>query len=307
LEKIPRLARCDVTVLITGETGTGKEMVARAIHYLSRRSTHAFVPVNCGGVPTELFENELFGHVQGAFTGASVTSGGLVQEAEGGTLFLDEVDCLQAVAQTKLLRFLQEGEFRPLGISKAAHADVRFIAATNADLEKEASQHHFRSDLYYRLNVCSLPLPSLRSRQADIVPLACHFLKKYSMRFQLRVLDFDHSAVEKLVSYNWPGNVRELENAVERAVVLSEHETITSSDIIIPHSSSANGGRRAFHDLRHEIIAQFERDYVERKLAENNGNVTRAAAAANENRRSFIRLMRKHGIAAPAHAILEAE
>src|SRR5262245_26581914 len=180
IKKIPLIARCDGRVLISGETGTGKEMCARAIHYLSSRKSKPFVPVNCGAIPTELVENELFGHDRGAFTGANTAKAGLIEEAEGGTLFLDEIDCLPAMAQVKLLRFLQEKEYRRLGSAKTRHSDVRVIAASNAPLEEALRSGRIRQDLYYRLNVVSISLPPLRERRQDIPILAHHFLTKFA-------------------------------------------------------------------------------------------------------------------------------
>src|SRR5215813_1684731 len=196
LKKIPLIARCDNHVLITGETGTGKEMFARAIHYLSPRSDKPFVPVNCGAIPVDLVENELFGHERGAFTGAHTAHAGLIEEAEGGTLFLDEIDSLPLLAQVKLLRFLQSKEYRPLGGTKTLKADVRIIAATNANLEEALKAGKIRQDLYYRLNVIPIRLPSLRDRLEDIPLLAKHFLARYAGEFNKPVTGFSPGAIE---------------------------------------------------------------------------------------------------------------
>src|SRR2546425_2518194 len=219
-KKIPLLASCDGRVLILGETGTGKELFARAIHYLSPRMKKPFTAVSCGAIPVELLENELFGHNRGAFTGATTSELGLVREAEGGTLFLDEVDCLPLLAQTKLLRFLQEGEYRPLGSLKTLHADVRVIAASNINLGQAVKDGKLRQDLYYRLNIVQLNLPPLRDRREDIPLLAGHFLTKYAHEFSRDVTALSEAAIRKLVLYEWPGNIRELENTIERAVML---------------------------------------------------------------------------------------
>ena len=184
IKKIPTVAKCDANVLIFGETGTGKELCARAIHYLSPRASKPFIPFNCGAIPTELMENELFGHVQGAFTGASTAQPGLIGAADSGTIFLDDIDCLPASSQAKLLRFLQEKEYRQLGSAKMFQADVRVIAATNSDLEAAVDEGKFRQDLYYRLNVIPLTLPALRDRRDDIPLLARHFINKYANEFQ---------------------------------------------------------------------------------------------------------------------------
>jgi DNA-binding NtrC family response regulator len=216
-KQFPILANCDVTILLLGETGTGKELYARAIHYLSPRSGKPFVPVNCGAIPTELVENELFGHEREAFTGALTSRVGLIHEADGGTLFLDEVDCLPLLAQSKLLRFLQDREYRPLGGLKMRQASVRIIAATNADLDAAVEQGTVRRDLYYRLNTISLLLPPLRERRDDIPLLATHFMDRFAAEFNRSISGFSLEAMAMLLEYHWPGNVRELEHIVERA------------------------------------------------------------------------------------------
>ena len=187
VNKIPLIARCDANVLIAGETGTGKEIFARSIHYLGRRAPKPFIPVSCGAIPSDLFENELFGHERGAFTGAMTAQTGLIQEAEGGTLFLDDIDCIPVRAQMKVLRFLQEKEFRPLGSARTQHSDTRIIASTNTDLAKAVSQDVFRRDLFYRLNVIAITLPPLRDRIEDIPLLARHFIEKYSEEFDREI------------------------------------------------------------------------------------------------------------------------
>src|SRR5438270_3307488 len=233
VNKIPLLARCNASVLISGETGTGKEVCARAIHYLSPWASKPFIPVNCGAIPAELVENELFGHERGAFTGAKSSQVWLIQEAEGGTLFLDEIDCLPLLSQVKFLRFLQEKEYRSLGSTKTCRADVRVIAATNSDAEEAVKAGKLRRDLYYRLNVIPLVLPPLRERREDIPSLARHFLAKYAAEFDKQVTDFSSEAIQSLVSYEWPGNVRELEHVVVRAVVLSTQTLIRGVDIAL--------------------------------------------------------------------------
>lgn len=295
INKIPSVARCDATVLISGETGTGKELCARAIHYLGPRMGKPFVPVDCGAIPTELMENELFGHVRGAFTGASLSQAGLIQEAEGGTLFLDDIDCLPFSAQVKLLRLLQEKEYRRLGSPKVGQADVRVISATNRDLDEEVRREKFRQDLYYRLNIIPLVLPPLRERREDIPLLARHFMDKYAVEFKSQVTQFASEAMEMLLLYEWPGNVRELEHVVQRAIVLSEHAVIPGGDIDLP-------GRRApecpksFKEAKASTIAQFERSYIEGLLVAHKGNISGAARTAQKNRRAFWQLVRKHRI-----------
>ncbi len=295
ISKISAVARCDVSVLISGETGTGKEVCARAIHYLSPRAHNPFVPVNCGAIPAELVENELFGHERGAFTDASTSQCGLIHEAEGGTLFLDEIDCLPLLAQVKLLRFLQERQYRPLGSAKTQEADVRVIAATNIDLGEAIRAGRLRQDLYYRLNILPLTLPPLRERREDIPLLARHFLAKYAAEFNKQVTDFSPDAIPALVLYEWPGNVRELEHIVERAVVLSEQAVIRKADIVLPHMETP-ACQDSFQEAKAKVIARFEKTYIQDLLRAYQGNITRAAQAARKNRRAFWQLLRKHRI-----------
>ncbi len=295
MKKLRAVARCDVNVLISGETGTGKEVCARAIHYLSPRTHKPFIPVNCGAIPAELVENELFGHERGAFTDASTSQCGLIHEAEGGTLFLDEIDCLPALAQVKLLRFLQEKEYRRLGSTKTYQADVRIITATNSDLEETVRTGKLRRDLYYRLNVLLLTLPPLRERREDIPRLARHFLAKYAAEFNKQVTDFSADAIPALVVYEWPGNVRELEHIVEQAVVLSEQEVIHKADIVLPRVATPVR-QDSFQEAKAKVIAQFEKTYIQELLLAYQGNITRAAQAARKNRRAFWQLLRKHRI-----------
>jgi two-component system response regulator GlrR len=306
VKKIPLVARCDASVLINGETGTGKEVYARAIHYLSPRATKPFIPVNCGAIPVELLENELFGHERGAFTGALATHSGLLQEAEGGTLFLDEIDCLPALAQIKLLRFMQEKEYRRLGSTKTLHADVRVIGASNTNLEDAVREGRLRSDLYYRLNVIRLRLPPLRERREDIPLLARHFLKKYASESGAAnaPASIPPDAMQTLLLHDWPGNVRELEHVIERAVVLSEDATIHSFDFN-DNEPPEMLPAETFQQAKAKMIDQFEKSYIQRLLAAHDGNITKAAASAQKNRRAFWQLIRKHHINArnfkPAH------
>ena len=259
-KKIPMMAKCDASVLISGETGTGKEMCARAIHYLSPRANKPFIPFNCGAIPTDLMENELFGHVQGAFTGASTPQQGLIHEANGGTLFLDDVDCLPLTSQAKLLRFLQEKEYRQLGSAKMCQADVRVIAATNTDLKAAVEEGKLRHDLYYRLNVIPITLPALRDRREDIPLIARHFLNKYATEFDKQITGFASEALQILMLYEWPGNVRELEHVVERAVLFSEQTVIRETDIILPHQKEPATCKCSFKDAKADVINRFEKD-----------------------------------------------
>ena len=298
IEKIPAIGRCDASVLISGESGTGKELFARAIHYLSPRADKPFIPASCGAIPLELVENELFGHIQGAFTGASSSQSGLIQEAQGGTLFLDEIDCLPLLAQVKFLRFLQEKEYKQLGSAKVHHADVRVIAATNIELENVANGGRFRRDLYYRLNIISLILPPLRERKEDIPLLARHFIEKYALELNKQVEDITGEAVQKLMTYDWPGNVRELENMIERAVIFSKQVVIEREDISLSRQET-KGAQESFKTAKARAIEQFERKYIQDLLLAHGGNISRAAEAVHKNRRAFWELIRKYKIDIP--------
>jgi len=295
LAKIPLIANCDANVLIEGETGTGKEVYARAIHYFSRRAGKPFTPVNCGAIPVELVENELFGHERGAFTSALSLQTGLIEEANGGTLLLDEIDCLPMLAQVKLLRFLQEKEYRPLGSTKSRRADVRIIAASNLNLAQAADEGKIRKDLFYRLNIISITLPPLRERREDIPLLSRYFLAKYAMEFNKEVTSLSQDAMHLLMNYNWPGNVRELEHTIERATVMSERSVLQAEDLLLPASPSADqcGSLR---EAKAKEIARFEKNYIQKLLCICEGNITRAAQVARKNRRAFWQLIQKHHI-----------
>jgi len=295
IAKIPLIARCDATILISGETGTGKEVCARAIHHLGSRSNMPFVPLNCGAIPGDLVENELFGHEQGAFTGATAPSLGLVQEAEGGTLFLDEIDSLPLGAQVKLLRFLQDGEFRRVGSRKTCNADVRVIAAGNGHFDRLIAQGKLRLDLYYRLITLRLSLPPLRARSGDISLLANHFLHKFAGQFNNPTPRLSLEALHHLISYDWPGNVRELEHVIKHAILMAETLTLEPKHLELPWIST-NGANKSFQELKRESIRQFERRFLTEYLCAFDGNVSQAAQGAKKNRRAFFELMRKHHI-----------
>ena len=297
LKQLRCIAKHDVCVLILGETGTGKEVFARAVHYCSQRSGKPFIPVNCGAIPVDLLENEFFGHESGAFTSANCPRRGILKEADGGTLFLDEVDCLPPFAQVKLLRFLQDGQFRPLGSVSACSADVRVVAASNANFKEILESGRLRKDLYYRLNVLSMQLPPLREREGDIVLLARYFLARYADKFKVEACDFSAAAFQKLLNYSWPGNVRELENVIQRAVVLADHAIIGPDDIPIGDRDSKLEDQ-SFQQLKARAIDQFEQSYVRRLLLIHEGNITKAAQAAGKDRRAFWEWMRKHHISA---------
>jgi len=293
--KIPVIAKSDISVLIAGETGTGKEVVGRSIHYLSPRASKPFVPINCGAIPVELLENELFGHDKGAFTGASGARAGLIQEADKGTLFLDEVDSLPLLAQVKLLRFLQSKEYRPLGSTKAMKGDVRIIAASNANLEQAVATGTLRRDLYYRLNVVPLVLPPLRERSRDIILLAHHFLAEYAAKLNSPAVNFSPEAERKLLLYSWPGNVRELEHVIERVVVLCTQKTIHEDQITFSNENDQLS-RLSFREMKANVISQFEQTYIQNLLIAYRGNISQAAQAAQKERRTFWELVRKHKI-----------
>ncbi|WP_457353998.1 sigma-54 dependent transcriptional regulator [Roseateles sp. P5_D6] len=296
--KLPVIAACQANVLITGETGTGKEVCARAVHYMSARASRPWVALNCGALPTELVENELFGHAKGAYTTAHAASPGLVRQAEGGTLFLDEVDSLPLPAQAKLLRFLQEHEYRPVGSSSVVHADVRVIAASNTDLYALMQGAHFRQDLFFRLNVLNVNIPALRERREDIPVLALHFLREFAREFDRGVGTLSSAALHKLSMHDWPGNVRELRHVIERAVLLSKGPTLGPEDIDIGRAGSETQAAEdeSFRAAKTRAVESFERGYVEQLLTVHGGNVTHAAQAAKKDRRAFFELIRKHGI-----------
>jgi DNA-binding NtrC family response regulator len=295
LRRIPMIAKCDANVLIAGETGTGKELYARAIHYGSTRVGRPFMPINCGAIPGELVENELFGHERGAYTSAATFQAGLIEEANGGTLFLDEIDCLPVFAQVKLLRFLQEKEYRPLGSTKIRRADVRIIAASNLNLEEAVANGKVRQDLYYRLNIISLILPPLRERRGDIPLLAHHFLARYASELDKEVSSFSQEAMQSLMVHHWPGNVRELEHVIERAVVLCEREVLEPGDLVISPAVNSTA-QQSLQEAKAKEIARFERDYIKSLLSACKGNITRAAQVAKKNRRAFWQLIQKHQI-----------
>jgi len=295
LEKIPLIAKSISTVLISGETGTGKELCSRAIHYLSARAGFPFIPVNCGAIPVDLVENELFGHRKGAYTGAHESQNGLICEANGGTIFLDEIDSLPLSAQVKLLRFLIEKEYRQLGSTEVIRSDVRVIAASNIRLDLAVNENRFRQDLYYRLNVIPLSLPPLRERREDIPLLARHFLKKQAIEAGRDLDDFSIGAMRKLMLYDWPGNVRELQNIIERAVVFAKGTSIDSADIVLAESHQYDD-MESFRDAKAKVVKQFEREYIRSLLLCHEGNISRASKTAGKNRRAFWELIRKYGI-----------
>jgi DNA-binding NtrC family response regulator len=294
---IPKFARCDATVLISGESGTGKEIFARAIHYLSSRASRPFVPVNCGALPENLVESEIFGHRRGAFTGAASDQAGLIREAEGGTLFLDEIDCLTPKAQVTLLRFLQDGEYRSVGSHQIFRANVRVIAATNADFNDVVHAGKFRADLFYRLNVLAVTLPALRERAGDMVLITHDFLEKQAAITKTRPKILSLAALNRLLSHSWPGNVRELQNVLMRAIVLSDQEVIEAPDVNVPDEGFV-AEDQSFQTMKSRVVWRFEHDFLMAALHAHEGNITHAAFAVKKNRRAFWELLRKHNLLA---------
>jgi DNA-binding NtrC family response regulator len=298
--QLPAVAGSDAAVLISGETGTGKELVARAIHYLSDRAPFPFVAVNCGSLSESLLEDELFGHEPGAFTDAKHRRPGLLAEAGRGTLFLDEVEALTDRGQVTLLRVIQERTFRALGSSAEQQAPVRFVAATNVAMWPRVQAGAFRKDLYYRLCVFSIALPPLREREGDILTLAAHFLGKHA-RPEGPPCVLAPSAQAALLAFDWPGNVRELENAMIRASQLCGTSRIEAEDLGLPEPEGSGAARRpgtalSFKALKQLAVDAFERSYLTRILSEHQGNVTHAARTAAKDRRDLGRLLKKHDI-----------
>ena len=301
---INKLANSSSTVLITGESGTGKELAARAIHELSPRSNEPFVPVNCAAIPEELLESELFGHVRGAFTGAINARLGRFQLANGGTLFLDEIGEMSPKLQVKLLRVLQQREFEPVGSDRAVQVDVRVVAATNRDLYIAVREGKFREDLFYRLNVLPLQLPSLREREGDIPLLVHYFLEVHGRRKGKSLTQVDGEAMAIIEKYRWPGNVREVENLVERLIVLNEDGVVRAADLpeyivhntVAPQPSTANVSLPAGGVDLDGFLENIENGFIQQALQRSRGNKTLAAGLLNLNRTTFIERLRKKGL-----------
>jgi two-component system response regulator GlrR len=283
------VADSDASVLIYGESGTGKELLARAIHKAGPRAERPFVAVNCGAIPGELLESELFGHARGAFTGAVQAHKGLFQAADTGTLFLDEIGDMPLPLQVKLLRVLQEGEVRPVGSTQSIPVDVRVISATHRDLEAQRAANLFREDLYYRLNVVSLRLPPLAERREDIPVLATHFLRKLAERYRKPLPTLAPDAMALLIAAPWPGNVRQLLNLLEQAVALTT-TTVIPASVVQNAMSEDSSALVPFEEAR----KSFERDYLVRLLKLTGGNVTQAALMAKRNRTEFYKLLQRH-------------
>ncbi|OFZ21060.1 MAG: hypothetical protein A2X94_06940 [Bdellovibrionales bacterium GWB1_55_8] len=320
---IEKVAQTDSTVLITGESGTGKELVARAIHESSPRAARPLVVVNCGAIPSELLEAELFGHMKGAFTGATQNRQGRFELAHGGTIFLDEVGELPLHLQVKLLRVLQTRQFEPVGSSRTLEVDVRIIAATNRDLEKAVADRSFREDLYYRLNVIPLKVPSLRERRTDVTLLANHFVAKFNRVTGNEVEALSEQVLDALMAYDWPGNVRELENLMERLVILKGKGAVDLGDlpykVFQKYAETQPQGTGAMAewefpkmalpsdglDLK-SIVAAFENHLVDQALARTNGNKNRASELLQMNRTTLVEKLRKRGMIIPLEKTRES-
>ncbi len=308
-DRIRKAAPTNGTVLITGPTGTGKELVARAVHQNSNRRSKKLVTINCTAILENMIESELFGHVKGAFTGAATDKKGLVEAADGGTLFLDEIGDLKPGLQTRILRLLQEGEYRPVGSVVTKKADLRFIAATNKNLEQAIRENTFREDLFYRLNVIRLEIPPLKDRAEDIPLLCHHFFNKYCVLNGKTIKGIAPSAIQALTARQFPGNIRELENIIERGIIFCAGDTLTLSDLGLssPGENLVSGlspwvNSKAstinFKDAKEESLRFFHEHYVRTLLKENNGNISKAAQIAGIQRQYLHRLMKDSNIAA---------
>jgi two-component system, NtrC family, response regulator GlrR len=302
LEFIDRVACTTAPVLVCGETGTGKELTARAIHYSSDRRDHPFIPINCGAIPDNLVESELFGHVEGAFTGAKHAHAGLLSEADGGTVFLDELEALSPKAQVVLLRFLEDQSYRPVGHTRHKAVDTRILSAVNIDLLAAVTAGTFRSDLLYRLAVVSLVLPPLRERDGDRHMLADLFLRECAAQYERPARPLHGTVREMIDRYDWPGNVRELRNFIHAAFVMSTGPTIEMPptgivgprlDVSKPNASLADAPLSV---AKAQVTAEFERTYIVQMLKKTAGNISHAAKLSGKDRRSFGRLMKTHGV-----------
>ena len=298
--QIERAARTEATIALYGESGTGKELIAKTIHLQSPRAKGPFVPINCGALPEGLLENELFGHIKGAYTDAREAKEGLFAQADGGTIFLDEIGDTTQALQVKLLRVLQEKEFKPLGGERIVKVNVRVIIASHKDLKRAVEKGEFREDLFYRIHVVPIYLPPLRERREDIPLLADHFLKKYGQEMAKEIRGFTPAAMQKMMLYHWPGNIRELENTIERAVVLIIHDLISVEDLfpLVDSQKKGTDGRDKGSLLSYkEAKEEFEKQYLAQILRQTRGNVRQAAKLANY-RGDLYRLMKKYALKA---------
>jgi DNA-binding NtrC family response regulator len=290
VEMISRVAPSDANVLITGENGTGKSLIARAIHAVSPRASHAMITVNMGGLSETLFESELFGHVKGAFTDAKTDRTGRFELADESTLFMDEIANIPLAQQAKLLRVIETGDFERVGSSKTLHANVRIISATNSNLENEVAAGRFRQDLLFRLNTIQIALPSLRERRDDIMPLASSFLAQHAEHYRKQIAGFDETARERLLQHRFPGNVRELDHVVERAVLMTQDRQICAGDLGL-----TNGGGES-RNLEEMSLEEVEAFLIKKALARNDGNARKAAEALGLSRSAFYRRLQQYGL-----------
>ncbi len=314
ISMVQKVAPTDATVLVYGESGTGKELISRAIHANSHRKSNVFFAVDCGTLSDTLLESELFGYAKGAFTDARADKNGIFTLANGGTVFLDEISNISLSVQSKLLRFLENREFLPLGSTKTEKVDVRLIFATNQNLEEMVEAGSFRKDFYYRIYVYPIIVPPLRERKRDILPISYHFLQHFCLDFGKKINGFDDEAVARLTAYDWPGNVRQLRNIIERAVILCEKDTISSKELpllgemadieeLIDHVPESNDElKRVKKEIRQKAVLQVEKNFVMNALMKNDWNVTRAARKVGLQRTNFQALMKKHRIKLPRSA-----
>jgi len=290
VEMIPRVAPSDANVVITGENGTGKSLIAQALHALSPRASHSMITVNMGGLSETLFESELFGHVKGAFTDAKTDRAGRFELADESSLFMDEIANIPLNQQAKLLRVIEAGEFERVGSSKTLHANVRIISATNANLVDEVAAGRFRQDLLFRLNTIEIALPPLRDRREDIIPLANNFLRMHSQRYRKELVGFDETARDRLLQHSYPGNVRELDHVIERAVLMARGSHLKAADLGL---TSGGGESKSLEDMSLEEVEAF---LIKKALARNNGNARKAAEALGLSRSAFYRRLQQYGL-----------
>lgn len=305
-----RVSDSDATILIQGESGTGKELVARAIHQLSPRKTFPFIAINCGAIPSELLESELFGHVKGAFTGAISNRVGRFEMADGGVLFLDEIGDMSPSLQVKILRALQERSFEPVGSTKSIQVNVQVIAATHVNLEKAVAEGRFREDLYYRLNVIPIMIPALRERKTDIPILVQHFINNFSQKRKTNISGFSNDAMESLMNYPWPGNIRELENLIERLTIIKGKGVVELKDLPIKYHSKSTPNMMAESPVTHfelpidgldfnSAVDQFENNLIIKALEKTGWNRNQAAMLLKLNRTTLVEKMKKKGLRPP--------
>lgn len=291
LELVSRVSKTDCNVIIYGESGTGKELIARAIHQNSNRSNEPFIATNCGAIPEGLLENELFGHIRGAYTDAHESKEGLFAQADKGSIFLDEISNTSMIFQIKLLRVLQEREIKPVGSTKNRKINVRIIVASNTDLQKAVSDGTFRDDLFYRIHVMPVYLPPLRQRKDDIPLLATYFMTEFCKALKKDPLGFSPPALQRMLLYDWPGNIRELRNKIEHAAIVANKNSIEPGDIFPERNTTTN----VFHSYK-DAKERFEREYIENLLKANNGNVTNASKMASRYRADIYKLIKKYNI-----------